>query len=110
MSSDIKTKTGVRVVTAVDDRELIQVKTIKAKFLEQMPTLGVQELKNLPSDEIHVVGATKAWIVFQGKGDLLRKAHRTHWHQYLMAGADWSEENLHVAATQINNYTQLFED
>jgi hypothetical protein len=105
--NEIQTDTALTQVGIVSEPQLVQVKTIKRKYVEQMPRVGDH---SNPPPEVEVLGASGAFVVLLEPNGHLIKCHRVDWVAYLMKESSDYKAGLAQAHATLDSYPQLFED
>lgn len=78
---EIKEKQALVGIKLVSEPNLITVRVLKKKFLDQMEGVA----KHLKLDEIEIIGIADHEIVFRDKNSKLKKVHRSFFIDALMA-------------------------
>lgn len=115
-TADLRTPTGVRIAPLVARPDLIRLKVIKKKFIEQMPAVGQGDHAVPPG--LEVVGVAEDWVVCRDGENRLVKAAAWRWAKYLaedsrteppMGSTEW--DGAYAEANDlINTYPQIFQD
>jgi hypothetical protein len=107
----------IRFAELTITREIINVKTIKPKFVEQMPDLSQSGNRSIDLTGYSVVGLVKgAWVVVK-RDEVLAKVHATNffgwlWDTIAQAGTGSIEvkDARELAKAEFDKIPQLFED
>jgi len=104
------------VDTYITKREdLMKVRVIKSKYVEQMEQIVPAELLSLAEKRaLTPIGKTRAWIIYRREDGAFVKIHRTTLYDLLCdmwrkMGVDDTEERT-KAWDQVQRIPQLFED
>lgn len=80
MEKEIKEKNIIGGIGLIENPELIKVKVIKGKYVEQMSPLSMPELE---SKKVEIVGRTRIHVIFRTETGEFKKFHNLDMMVYL---------------------------
>ena len=106
--TEITTTPALRSVPVLADVSAVVVRTMKKKFVEQLPSYK----EDIP-ERLTVLGTSSmgAIVICKAPNGQLCKVHCTDFQRYLVGvGVPYSKEAYEAASRTIAGYPQIFED
>ncbi len=113
MPKEVKEVGLVGGLQIVKDIELVKIKVIKEKYVEQMNTLTVDELKDRNNE---IVGRTRAFVLFRKPPGEIKRLHQsdmlTYFRELIMGDGKeiGYQEAIELSNWQLEKIALIFEE